>query len=45
MDGDDSRVIKTLLPARKAPGVGEGLWLIVPPAGPVDRAIPAALFV
>lgn len=42
-DDGDARVVKTLLPARKAPTVGEGLWLIFPPGRPQD-AIPAALF-
>jgi len=39
----ENRVIKTLLPTRKTPPVGQSLWLIAPPARP-QQAIPAALF-
>jgi hypothetical protein len=42
-DRGDARVVKTLLPASKAPTVGDSLWLIFPPGRPQD-AIPAALF-
>jgi hypothetical protein len=41
--GQQVRVIKILLPADKAPDVGQPLWLIAPP-NRADRAIPAALF-
>jgi hypothetical protein len=41
--GDDARVIKILLPARIAPSVGQGVWLIAPP-GRAEAAIPAGLF-
>jgi hypothetical protein len=39
----ENRVIKTLLPARKTPAVGQSLWLIAPPNHP-QQALPAALF-
>jgi hypothetical protein len=42
-DGDDARVIKTILPARLAPQPGELLWLVAPPGRP-QQAVPAALF-
>ena len=41
--GEDARIVKTLLPARRTPPVGQGVWLIVPPNRP-QEAIPAALF-
>jgi hypothetical protein len=41
--GNDARVIKILLPARIAPGVGGLVWLIAPP-GRAEQAIPAGLF-
>jgi hypothetical protein len=42
-EGGDDRVIKVVLPAGKAPRVGESLWLIAPPGRP-EQGIPAALF-
>jgi hypothetical protein len=41
--GGDGRVIKTALPTRKTPPVGQNLWLIAPPNRP-QQAVPAALF-
>jgi hypothetical protein len=43
LDANEDRVIKILLPTRKAPDVGETLWLIALPKSP-DHAIPLALF-
>lgn len=41
--GGDDRVIKILLPTRKAPAVGETLWLLASPNRP-EQAVPVALF-
>jgi hypothetical protein len=41
--GDDDRIIKTVLPARQTPNPGEFLWLIAPP-GRAHLGVPAILF-
>ncbi len=41
--GEESRILKILLPNRKSPGVGQSLWLIAPPDRP-QQAVPAILF-
>lgn len=42
-DDAQNRVVKVIVPAEKAPHVGQVLWLIAPPGAP-ERAIPATLF-
>lgn len=41
--GTDERVIKVVLPGKRAPRVGESIWLLSLPANP-HRPVPAALF-
>lgn len=41
--GDNDRIIKTVLPARQTPNPGELLWLIAPPGRP-HLGVPAILF-
>jgi hypothetical protein len=42
-EGDNDRIIKTVLPARQTPNPGELLWLIAPP-GRAHLGVPAILF-